>query len=257
MRRQVYDKIALRYLPEGYDLAKLRKMQSLLASKVQEIDVVNVDEVDLVCGIDLAYVRSDPEIGIACAVVYSIRRGEIVDKACAAVEVKFPYIPTLLSLRELRPMIVAYKRLRVEPEVVLIDGHGRAHPYHLGIAAHFGVVMRKPTIGVAKSLLYGKLIQRPDGDLDIVDEETGKIIGRALRHGSKYVYVSVGNLITLDSAAKLVRKLLTTSSQMPLPILHAHRLCNSEKRRFSKSRAETDIVKLLTDLDNDKARSNV
>ncbi len=247
MRRQTYDKLALKYLPEGYDLSKLRKMQTLLASRVRESDILDVDKVDLVCGLDLAYIKSSVELGIACAAVYSISRKELVDKVCICVEISFPYIPTLLSLRELRPMIIAYRRLRTEPEVVLIDGHGRAHPYHLGIASHFGVVMRKPTVGVAKSLLYGRLIPRPDGDLDIVDEETGEIVGRAIRHSSKYVYVSVGNLITLDSAVKLVKKLLLTGSQMPLPILYAHKLCNNEKRRICrKAGTASDITKLLS-----------
>ncbi len=255
MRKSTYDKIALRYLPRGYDLAKLRRVQILLASRVKEIDIVDVDKVDLVCGLDLAYVRRGSiEIGIACAVVYSISRGELVDKSCVYTEVKFPYIPTLLSLRELRPMVMAYKRLSIEPEIVLVDGHGRAHPYRLGIASHLGVVLRKPTIGVAKSLLYGKLVPRPDGDLDILDEETSEIIGRAVRHDSKHVYVSVGNLVTLDSAVRLVKRLLLTCSQMPVPILYAHRLCNSEKRRAAKMRGVERIDKLLRDGDSEERR---
>ncbi len=229
--RKRLDSIARARLPEGYSLEKLRKMQSILASKIVEKDIVENPE--KICGIDLAYVRKDNrELGIACAVVCN-RKGELIDKSCRVVEVDFPYIPTLLSLRELRPMVIAFKALRERPDIVIIDGHGKAHPYRLGIASHFGVVMKMPTIGCAKSLLYGEIRNCREDSCDIVDPENGELIGRALKHYDKYVYVSVGNLITLDTACKIVREMLKTRSQMPIPILYAHNMCNEYKRKIS------------------------
>jgi len=240
MRREAYDKIAQRHLPPGYDLKKLRQMQTLLASRVEEKDYVD-ENARKICGLDLAYVRQgQEELGIASAVLYDAQEDKILEKRYVITRVDFPYIPTLLSLRELRPMIMALKRLSENPDVILVDGHGKAHPYRLGIAAHLGVVIKRPTIGVAKSLLYGKVVCNENEDVcNIVDEETGEIIGKAIRHHGKYVYVSVGNMITLDTAVKIVKKLLKTTSQMPLPILHAHRLCNELKKKVKAEKSST------------------
>ncbi len=228
--RKRLDTLARSRLPEGYSLEKLRKMQTILASKIVEKDIVENPE--KICGIDLAYIHKDnKEIGIACAVTCN-RNGEILERCCRPVEITFPYIPTLLSLRELRPMIVTYRALKLRPDIVMIDGHGKAHPYRLGIASHFGVVMKIPTIGCAKSLLYGEIRNCREDICDIVDPENGEIIGRAIRHYGKNVYVSVGNLVTLDTACKIVKEMLKTRSQMPLPILYAHNMCNEYKRKI-------------------------
>ncbi len=228
--RRKFDIIAKSRLPKDYSLEKLRNMQKILSERIQEVDTLT--RIEKVCGIDLAYRYSkDGEYGIACAAVCDID-GKLIDRACIVTKIEFPYIPTLLSLRELRPMIMAYRRLNIKPDVVLVDGHGKAHPYRLGIAAHFGVVMKVPTVGCAKSLLYGELRDCNEDYCNIVDPETGDIIGRALKHYNKYVYVSVGNLITLETACRIVRSLLKTRSQMPIPILYAHKLCNEYKRRL-------------------------
>ncbi len=240
--RKKLDNIARIRLPSRYSLEKLRNMQKVLSERIQEIDVVS--DPDKICGIDLAYHREESEeYGIACALVCD-RDGRIIDRKCVITKIEFPYIPTLLSLRELRPMIMAYRRLTVKPEVVIIDGHGKAHPYKLGIASHFGVVMKIPTIGCAKSLLYGEIVNCREDMCDIVSEE-GQIIGRAIKHYNKYVYVSVGNLITLDTACKIVKHLLKTRSQMPLPILYAHKACSETKKNISKYLKSNDISRYL------------
>lgn len=176
--------------------------------------------IDIVAGVDVAY-RGDYAYSVAAA--YSVLRGEVVDYGCYEGKVTFPYVPTLLSFRELAPMIRAFLRLRVKPQVVLIDGHGVAHPYRLGIAAHFGVVMRIPTIGVAKSLLYGEV-----RDSLIIDPVNGDVIGSVVKCGRHHVYVSVGNMVTLNDATRLVSQ-LCVRDRMPEPILHAHNMANRVK----------------------------
>ncbi len=147
----------------GFHLEIARSIQRALASRVVEEDLVNIDNVDLVSGVDVAYIsHGDVEIGVSVASTYSLGKSSIIEWSCWVGPVTFPYVPTLLSFRELKPVVNAYLRLRTKPQVVLIDGHGRAHPYRLGIASHFGVCMRIPTIGVAKSLLYGK-VDRVEG----------------------------------------------------------------------------------------------
>lgn len=234
--KEYFDKLARSKLPSGYSLEKLRNVQKILANRVQEIDIVNPDSVNYVCGFDLAYIAiKNVEYAISTAIVYSINQGKIVDKAIVVTKTSFPYIPTLLSFREMKPIIMTYKRLKIEPEVLLIDGHGKAHPYRLGIASHIGVVLKKPTIGCAKSLLYGKLTECNDSICKIIDPVSNEVIGYAIEvTKNKYLYVSVGNLITIQSAIKIVKKLVK-NSVMPIPILYAHNECNKIKRKLRSS----------------------
>ncbi|MFP3174297.1 MAG: endonuclease V, partial [Vulcanisaeta sp.] len=145
-------------VPRGFHLEVARSIQRMLAGRVVERDLVSVDDVDIIAGIDVAYIeKGSEEIGVSVATAYSLSRASVIEWSCWVGRIAFPYVPTLLSFRELKPMVNAYLRLRAKPQVVLIDGHGRAHPFRLGIASHFGVCMRVPTIGVAKSLLYGRV----------------------------------------------------------------------------------------------------
>ncbi|WP_243668945.1 endonuclease V [Vulcanisaeta sp. JCM 16161] len=128
-------------VPKGFHLEVARKVQTALASKVIEKDLVNINNVDLIAGVDVAYINhGDVEIGISVASTYSLSRSSIIEWSCWVGPVTFPYVPTLLSFRELKPVVNAYLRLRSRPQVVLIDGHGRAHPYRLGIASTSGCV---------------------------------------------------------------------------------------------------------------------
>ncbi|BDR91674.1 endonuclease V [Vulcanisaeta souniana JCM 11219] len=219
-------------VPRGFHLDVARKIQMALASRVVEEDLININNVDLVAGIDVAYINhKDTEIGISVASTYSISRSSIIEWSCWVGSIIFPYVPTLLSFRELKPVVNAYLRLRTKPQVVLIDGHGRAHPYRLGIASHFGVCLRIPTIGVAKSLLYGRM-EGTEGP--VLDVSTNEVIGWTVQCApTKPTYVSVGYGISLGSAVNLVKR-MCVGSQMPIPILHSHNTANSLKRRITK-----------------------
>ncbi|MGC8542720.1 MAG: endonuclease V [Vulcanisaeta sp.] len=230
-------------VPRGFHLDVARSIQRMLASKVVERDTVPINDIDLITGIDVAYIeREDNEIGISIASTYSLTSRSIVEWSCWVGNIVFPYVPTLLSFRELKPVVNAYLRLRRKPHVVLIDGHGKAHPFRLGIASHFGVCMNVPTIGVAKSLLYGKA---SNDEGPILDPNTNEIIGWVIRCApSKPTYISVGHGITLDTAINLVRR-LCAGSQMPIPILHSHNRANELKRRIIKN-----LSKGITNLDS-------
>jgi Deoxyinosine 3'endonuclease (endonuclease V) len=102
----------------------------MLAGRVVERDLVSVDDVDIIAGIDVAYIeKGSEEIGVSVATAYSLSRASVIEWSCWVGRIAFPYVPTLLSFRELKPMVNAYLRLRAKPQVVLIDGHGRAHPF--------------------------------------------------------------------------------------------------------------------------------
>ncbi len=125
------------------------------------------------------------------------------------------YVPGFLGFREGPLLAGITTRLEIAPDVFLIDGHGLAHPRGFGVACHVGLALDKPTIGVAKSLLYGR-IQKGE----ILAGE-GNIIGRILttRRGRKY-YVSIGHRISLPTAFRIVRRSIVDGFSAPLRAAH-------------------------------------
>ena len=119
----------------------------------------------------------------------------------------------------------------------MVDGHGRAHPYRLGFASHLGVATGKPTIGVAKSRLIGDLKEVWEDTFLIHD---GEIIGAAVsvRKGVKPVYVSVGHLVSLDSAIKIAKHCLRLA-RVPEPMRIAHNLASKERKAKIAAATET------------------
>ena len=219
VRRIINENYVKSRVPKGFNLEAARMIQRRLASMV--VTTPLKQPIDLITGIDVAY-RGN--YAYAVAATYSMGLNRIIEYGCYEGVITFPYVPTLLSFRELSPMIRAFMKLKEKPHVVLIDGHGVAHPYRLGIAAHFGVVMGLPTIGVAKSLLYGEVKESL-----IIDPSNGEVIGGVVKCGRHEVYVSVGNMITLNDALTLISR-LCIRDRMPEPILHAHTMANRVKR---------------------------
>ena len=143
-------------------------------------------------------------------------------------ESRFPYIPGLLSFREMPPLLQAWDALPLLPDVVLLDGHGLAHPRRMGIASHFGLWIDKPTIGCAKKLLvgqHGNLEEEANAQAVIYDH--GQPIGTALRTRTrvKPMYISPGNLTDFDSSLRIVQHCLA-GYRMPEPTRQAHLLVN-------------------------------
>src|SRR2546425_12328700 len=166
------------------------------------------EEIRWVAGADLAF---DPETGIAFAgvIVYRFPQLVEVERRMARRKLRFPYVPGLLSFRESPVLLAAFSRLRTEPDLILIDGHGRAHPRLFGIACHIGVLFDKPTIGCAKSLLVGEY-QEPAAEKGSSTSLffRGERVGVALRtrYNVKPVFVTQGHRVTLETAVKLVEQ---------------------------------------------------
>ncbi len=139
-------------------------------------------------------------------------------------EIRFPYVPGLLSFREIPLLLPAFAALTRVPDLVLVDGQGYAHPRRLGLAAHLGLLLAMPTIGVAKSRLTGTAA--PVGNERGAREpliDRGETIGEVVRTrtGVAPLYISVGNLIGLDEAVAWVLR-LTKGLRLPEPTRLAH-----------------------------------
>ncbi len=204
--------------------AEARQIQADLAGLV--VRTGEPESVKLVAGIDVAFPAG---IVRAAVVVDSYPDLRMLDGTTADAPITFPYVPGLLSFREAPAIIAACEKLPLEPDLVIVDGHGISHPRRIGIASHIGLILDRPTIGCAKSLLIGK--HRPvgenRGDWQPI-EDHGEIVGAAVRTraGVKPVYVSIGNRISLEAAIRWVLA-CTRGYRLPEPQRQAHRLAGS------------------------------
>jgi deoxyribonuclease V len=168
--------------------------------------------------------------GYAGFVVLDAKTLKMVDHLVVKAKIPFPYIPGLLSFREIPMLLEAWKKLKQKPDVVVVDGVGIAHPRRLGIATHLGLVLHIPTIGCAKSVLVGEYTE-PAQEFGAVsymrDPKTKEVIGAALctKPGVKPVFISPGNLITLEESVELVKSCVI-KHRLPEPTRLAHNTVN-------------------------------
>jgi deoxyribonuclease V len=216
--------------PPNFSVSKAHKAQLRLAEKIVTEDRLP-RKIKRVAGVDVSYAAKR---AIGAAAVLDFESLELLEQQTATSEVRFPYIPTLLSFREIPPAVACLKKLRLQPDVLLADGQGMAHPYGCGFASHLGLALGKPTIGVAKSRLVGEPTTIA-GQVFLVLK--GRIIGAvvATREGVKPVYVSVGHLVSLETAVKIAKKCVR-NSKIPEPILQAHKIATEERRRAMAKR---------------------
>lgn len=189
------------------------------------------DKIRFVGGVDIAYVK---DISIGVAAVLDFDSLELVESQIAHCKTLFPYIPTLLSFRETPPAVLCTRKLHTQPDVLLADGHGFAHPYRCGFASHLGLVLRRPTIGVAKSKLVGEIESVKAGEDTGSIIHNGELVGAAVitKQACRPVYVSVGHMVTLKTAIQIVKHCVN-DSRIPEPILRAHEIATEQKRKIN------------------------
>ncbi len=183
----------------------------------------------LVAGVDIAF-TADGNTAQAAAVVYSVAEKRIIEQHVIRRPVKYPYVPNFLSFREGPILQELIAELREPWEVIMFDGQGIAHPRDCGLAAHLGVLLDRPAIGVAKSRLCGEheepgLTAGSHSPL-LLD---GKQVGIALRtrNGVKPLFVSIGNRMDLESARRIV--LACCKYRVPEPTRQADILTKRRK----------------------------
>jgi deoxyribonuclease V len=220
-------KLPIRLSPR-FSVDKAHAMQLRLSEQVIREDVLP-NSIKYVAGVDVAYAK---EISIGAVVVLDYASLALVETKAVRLKTRFPYIPTLLSFREIPPAYSAIKKLEVEPDVFLVDGQGIAHPYRLGFATHLGLAIKKPTIGVAKSLLCGK-VEPASGPEWAAIINRGEVIGAKVvtKLGTKPIYVSIGHRVSLKTAINIVKSCARTY-RIPEPIRRAHTSANEEKRKI-------------------------
>ncbi len=168
------------------------------------------------------------DILYSAIVVLDLATLQVVEEASVRSRATFPYVPGLLSFREAPSLLEAWDRLRMRPDVLMLDGQGIAHPRRFGIACHLGLLLDLPTIGCAKSILvgaHGELAEEAGSVAPLVDR--GERIGVALRTKKRVspVYVSPGHRMDLDSAIALTLR-ATGKYRQPEPTRQAHLLVN-------------------------------
>jgi deoxyribonuclease V len=187
--------------------------------------------IETIAGADISFNKFSP-VMYAGIVVLRLPSLELVEEVGIISETRFPYVPGLLSFRESPSLLEAWAKLKTEPDAVMFDGQGIAHPRRVGIASHVGLMIKRPTLGCAKSVLVGKFEEPPverGSWAEMVDK--GEVVGAALRTKTNVqpIYVSPGHLIDLAGAIRLTLD-SNGGYRQPEPTRRAHHLVNALRR---------------------------
>jgi len=238
--------------------AEARKIQEELRKKWVGED--RLEEIRTVAGLDAAFVLTGSQAlkatrsrrgtlreanrAIAAVVVYRYPEMEELERTYAEVRLEFPYVPGFLSFREIPALLAALSRLQTMPDLLFCDGQGYAHPRRMGLASHLGIVLDRPTIGCAKSILigtHGSLGYEKGAWAPLKDGE--ETIGAVLRTRAavRPVYVSQGHRVSLELAARLTLS-VSDGRRIPKPTRDADQYVSEVKRR----QTEQQVIRIST-----------
>lgn len=222
-------------VPHAWDvtLAEARAIQERLRARVITED--RLGPVRRVAGVDVGF-EAGGRVTRAAVVMLDFPALGVCEQVVARLPTAFPYVPGLLSFREIPAVLKAVEQLRAVPDVFICDGQGIAHPRRFGVACHLGVLTGLPAIGVAKKRLVGVHAEVPEGrgeSVALVHE--GEQIGAVLRSraGVKPIYISVGHRIALSTAVDLVMRCVSRY-RLPEPTRLADRLASRRDRQSTE-----------------------
>lgn len=206
--------------------AYARLIQNEFAEEVERSDRLGI--LRRVGGVDIGF-EAGGDITRAALVILAFPELTLVERVIVRRPTRFPYVPGLLSFREIPALLEALDRVRTEPDLILCDGQGVAHPRRFGLASHLGVLTDRPTIGVAKQRLIGRFQPPPQQRgawTPLLDKD--EIIGAALRSrvGTQPLFVSVGHRVSLETAIRLVMA-CTTRFRLPETTRLAHHFAST------------------------------
>jgi len=214
-------------LEHRWDLSPKEAMALQAEWRTRVVREDRLGPVRYVAGVDVGF-EDDRRVTRAAVAVLEFPSLALCDFAVAREPTRFPYVPGLLSFREIPAVLRAFDELRVMPELLLCDGQGIAHPRRFGIASHLGVLLDLPAIGVAKKRLTGEHGQVPAGRGEWTALRDGEeVIGAVLRTrvGVKPLFISAGHRVSLSTAIHWVMA-CTTRYRLPETTRHAHRLAS-------------------------------
>ncbi len=192
-----------------------------------------IKKLEFVAGADVSFNRKDPTL-FGVVTVLRLSDFKEIDRGEAVLETTFPYIPGLLTFREAPVLLEAFKKIHIQPDVILFDGQGIAHPRRMGLAAHMGLLLDTPSIGCAKSRFIGEYDPPRDkkGSISELKDEQ-EIIGAVLRtrESVKPIFVSVGHKVDLITAVNIAMKTVT-NYRLPEPTRRAHFLVNQLRKSY-------------------------
>jgi deoxyribonuclease V len=213
----------------GLSPPEARRLQEELASRVVAGPALDLAGVRYVAGAD---VSTQGDMAYATVVVLDFPGLSPVEVKGFEAPLRFPYVPGLLSFRELPSVIGALERVETEVDALILDAQGIAHPRRIGLASHLGIFLDVPTVGCAKSLLVGSF-EEPGREKGSATDllHRGEVVGKVLRtrDGVSPVYVSVGNGIDLESSVQLVLA-CCTRYRLPETTRAAHNAANRLRR---------------------------
>ncbi|MFC1554934.1 deoxyribonuclease V [candidate division KSB1 bacterium] len=180
-------------------------------------------DVNYIAGADISYVKNSDRL-YASVLIFEYPSLDLIETGSTVSEPAFPYIPGLLSFREIPPLLDCFKKIEIKPNLIICDGQGYAHPRRFGLACHLGLILNIPTIGCAKSRLtgHGDDPGKRKGSYTVLTDKNEKI-GYILRtkNNVKPVYVSSGYLIDLEDAVRYILG-CCRGYKLPEPTRRAH-----------------------------------
>ena len=216
----------------SWDVSPQEAIQIQKEIRAKAIQYGRLGRVRFVSGADVAF-DNPSQTAFAGVVILELPELRIVETRVERSPITFPYIPGLLSFRETPPLLKAFSKIRHEPEVIFIDGHGWSHPRSAGLACHVGVLLNRPVIGCAKSVLVGSydIPAAKRGSVSDLYNTTGHVIGAVLRTRAhvKPVFVSIGHRVGLKEAIRLTLA-CGKGYRIPEPTRQADLLVEKAKR---------------------------
>ncbi len=212
------------------DLRKLRDVQRKVAKEADLTTNINLEDVKTIAGFDLAYYGDKV---VCAAVVLDFKTLEVVEKKHLITKPQMNYVPGYLAFREGPPIIELFYDLENNPDVLMVDGHGIAHPLKCGLATYVGVELGVPSIGVAKNKLIG---EEKEDKILIEGKQRGGVVKS--KEYAKPLYISPGNMISIQKSVEIVKKVIVPPHKLPEPLHKAHRHANKIITQFKAPQQE-------------------
>ena len=213
--------------------------QKELFSQIDLNNYVDINKIKTVAGVDLAYWKeNEEEYACACIVVLDYNSLEIIEEKYTVGKIEVPYIPGCLAFREFELVQKTVDLLEHEIDLYFFDGNGYLHPRHMGLATYAGIVLNKPSIGVAKTYFKVENVEYTEPENEKFSQTNiiinNEIYGRVLitQKDVKPIFLSIGNKINIETATEVVKHFVDKKSHIPLPTRLADIMTHEIRKKY-------------------------